>query len=105
MLKLNQPPGLHAPLPRIDHARKVIRMEGIADSPILQFLSRLAEIFQDRAAGKFELPLRNPGTYESRNTVDDPAKAFLTLLEGCSLLPRRLGFFKPRHVVSLSLSP
>src|SRR2546425_871455 len=105
MLKLNQLPGLHAPLPRIDHARKVIRMEGIAGSPILQFLSRLAEIFQNLAVEKLDLAFRTQGTYESRNTVDDPAKAFLTLLEGCSLLPRRLGFFKPRHVVSLSLSP
>src|SRR5258706_78433 len=70
---------------RVDLARKVIRMDGVAGGPILQFLSRLAEIFQDLAVEKLDLACRTQGTHKPRNSVDDQTKAFLTLLE-CRLV-------------------
>ena len=39
----------------VDHVRKVIRMDSVAGGPILHFLNRLAEIFQDLAVDKFDL--------------------------------------------------
>src|SRR4029077_6436760 len=73
--------GFDRVLPRVDHARKIIRMNGIAGGPILQFLSRLAEIFQDLTVEKFDLACRIQGTHKPRNGIDDPAEAFLTFLE------------------------
>ena len=54
MLILIRLPGFDRAPPRIDHARKVIRMDSVADGPILQFLSRLAEVVQDLAVEKFD---------------------------------------------------
>src|SRR5260370_42435420 len=56
-------------------------MEGVARGPILQFLSRLAEILQDLTVEKFDLARCVQGTHKPGNGVDDQAKAFLTLLE------------------------
>ncbi len=47
-------PGFDRASPRVDHARKVIRMDSVAGGPILQFLSGLAEIFQELAVEKFD---------------------------------------------------
>src|SRR6266446_4503519 len=66
-------PGFDRVPPRVEQARKVIRMNGVAGGPILQFLSRLAEIFQDLAVEKFHLACRTHGTYKPRNGVDDQA--------------------------------
>src|SRR6267142_326645 len=56
-------------------------MDGIAGVPILQFLRRLAEIFQELAVEEFDFARGTQGTHEPRNAIDDQAKAFLTLLE------------------------
>src|SRR6267378_7256906 len=57
----------------VDHARKVIRMDGVAGGPIPQFLSGLAEVFQDLAVHKFNLACRIRSRHKPRNTVDDQA--------------------------------
>ncbi len=74
-------PGFDRAPPRVDHARKVLRMDSVASVPILQFLSRLAEIFQDLAVDQFDLARGIQGTHKPRNAIDDQAKAFFTLLE------------------------
>src|SRR5258708_40098229 len=58
-------PSFDRPLIGVDHARKVIRMDGVAGGPILQFLSRLAEIFPDIAGKKFRDTGRISGSAES----------------------------------------
>jgi hypothetical protein len=58
-------------------------MHSVAGGPILQFLSRLAEIFQELTVEKFNLAGRVQGTHKPRNTVDDQTKTFLTLLQHC----------------------
>src|SRR6266849_7686354 len=79
-LKIMRLPGFDRVPPRVDHARKVMRMDSVAGGPILQFLGRLAEIFQDLAVDKFDLACRTQGTHKPRNGVDDQTKARLTLL-------------------------
>src|SRR6266478_2509130 len=66
-------PGFDRVLPRVEQARKVTRMDGVAGGPILQFLARLAEVFQDLAVEKFHLACRAHGAYKPRNGVDDQA--------------------------------
>ncbi|OLE63219.1 MAG: hypothetical protein AUG04_06295 [Deltaproteobacteria bacterium 13_1_20CM_2_69_21] len=66
-------PGFDRVLPRVEQARKVIRMDGVAGGPILQFLGRLAEIFPDLAVEKFHLACRTHGAYKPRNGIDDQA--------------------------------
>ena len=66
-------PGFDRAPPHVDYARKVIRMDGIAGGPILQFLSRLAEVFQDLAVDKFDLACRTQGAHVPWNGVDDQA--------------------------------
>ena len=56
-------------------------MDSVAGVPILQFLSRLAEIFQELAVEQFDLARGIQGAHKPGNAVDDQAKAFLTLLE------------------------
>jgi hypothetical protein len=56
-------------------------MDSVAGGPILQFLSRLAEIFQDLTVEKSDIACRTQGTHKPRNSVDDLTKAFLTLLQ------------------------
>src|SRR6266478_3044896 len=65
--------GLDRAPPRVDHAREVIRMDGVAGGPILQVLSRLAKIFQELAVEEFDLARGTQGTHEPRNAVDDQA--------------------------------
>src|SRR5258708_3274030 len=74
-------PGFDRAPPRLDRARKIIRMDGVARGPILQFVCRLAEIFQDLAVEVLDLARGAQGTNKPRNRVDDPTKAGLTLLE------------------------
>src|SRR6266403_2666688 len=68
-------------LPRVDHARKIIRMDSVAGSPFLQFLNRLAEIFQDLTVEKFDPARSIQRTHHPRNGVDNQTKAGLALLE------------------------
>src|SRR6202521_3153206 len=49
-------------------------MDGVADGPILQFLSRLAEIFQGLPVEKFDLACRIQRAHEPRHRVDDLAQ-------------------------------
>src|SRR6266853_1507247 len=56
-------------------------MDSVTGGPILQFLRRLAEIFQELAVEKLDLACGTQGTHKPRNGVDDQTKAFLTLLE------------------------
>src|SRR5216684_5517008 len=57
-------PRFDRALPRFGHTRKVIRMDDVAGGPIPQFLSRLAEIFQDLTIEKFDLARRIQGTHQ-----------------------------------------
>src|SRR5229473_3955273 len=74
-------PSFDRPLIGVDHARKVIRMDGVAGGPIPQFLSGLAEIFQDLTVDKFNLTCRIRCRHKSRNAVDDLAQALLIRAE------------------------
>src|SRR5258708_16811081 len=76
-------PGFEPAPALVDHARKVIRMEGVEGDPMLKFLSHLAEIFQDLAVEIFDLPCRTQGKHKPRNVVDDQTKALLTLPKRC----------------------
>ena len=67
--------------PHVDHAGKIIRMDRVAHGPILQFLVRLAEVFQDLAVEMFDLARGIQSTHKPGNAVDDQTKAFLTLIE------------------------
>jgi hypothetical protein len=57
-----------------DHARKLIWMNGVAGGPTLQFLRRLAEIFQDLPVEEFDLTRRIECKHETRNAIDDGAE-------------------------------
>ncbi len=57
-------------------------MEGVARGPILQFLSGLAEIFQDLTVDKFDLACRIRCRHKPRNAVDDLAQVLLIGTEG-----------------------
>src|SRR6266446_963995 len=80
-LKIMRLPGFDRALPRVDHARKVIRMDSVAGGPILQFLGRLAEILQELAVEELDLARGIQGTHEPRNAVDDQAKVLFIRLE------------------------
>src|SRR5258705_3253197 len=67
--KIMRLPGFDRAPPRVDHARKVIRMDGVAGGPILQVLGRLAKIVQDLAVKKFDFACRTQGTYKPGNGV------------------------------------
>jgi len=63
-------------------------MEGVTRGPILQFLSGLAEIFQDLTVDKFDFACRIRGRHKSGNAVDDVAQVLLVGTEGIlSALP------------------
>src|SRR5260370_33568403 len=64
-----------------DHARKVIRMNDVAGGPTLQFLRRLAEIFQDLVVEELKFPCRTHGAYEPGNAIDDHAQIVFALAE------------------------
>ena len=55
-------PGFDRASPRINRTREVFWMDSVASAPILQFLSRLAEIFQDLPVEEFDLASRAQGT-------------------------------------------
>ena len=75
-------PGFDRAPIRVDHARKIIGMVSVADAPILQFLSGLAEILQDLAAEKFDLACRIRGRDKTRKAVDGEAQALLIRPQG-----------------------
>src|SRR5260370_137052 len=80
-LHITRPPSFDRVPIGVGQARKVIRMEGVARGPILQFLSGLAEILQDLTVEKFDLARCVPCTHKPGNAVDDQTKTFLTLLD------------------------
>src|SRR5207244_10984659 len=77
MLRHNRLPGFDSALPSLDQERKVIWMDGVARSPILQFLRALTEIFQNLSVHKFDFALRIQCGNEPRNAVHDLAQALL----------------------------
>jgi hypothetical protein len=62
---------------RVDHTRKIIRVDSFVRGPMLQLLNRLAEIFQDLTVEEFHLAGGTQGTYKPRNGVDDQTKTLL----------------------------
>src|SRR5580700_1594470 len=50
-------------------------MDGVAGGPILQVLSRFAEIFQELAVEELDLARGTQGTHEPGNGVDDQTQA------------------------------
>jgi hypothetical protein len=49
-------------------------VDGVGGGPILQFLNRLAEIFQDLAVEELNLTCSIHGTHEPGNAIDNQAK-------------------------------
>ena len=66
MLNIKRLPGFDRAPIGVDHARKVIGMDSVAGGPILHFLNRLAEIFQDLAVDKFDLACRIRGRQQTQ---------------------------------------
>src|SRR5260370_22789216 len=66
----------------VDHARTVIRMDGVAGGPILQFLGRLSEVFQGLADHTSELHSHMYVIHKPLLAVDDHAQALLIRSEG-----------------------
>ncbi len=49
-------------------------MDDVAGGPTLQFLRRLAEIFQDLAVEELKFTCSTHSTYEPGNAIDDQAQ-------------------------------
>src|ERR1700680_2044809 len=82
MLELNRLTCLDGTLPGLDHTRDVVRMDGVAGRPLLQFLGGLSEVLQGLAVDDLDLASGTMGRNKSRNAVEDQAQALLTRLEG-----------------------
>ncbi len=82
ILNIKRLPGFDRVPIGVDHAMKVIRMNVVAGVPILQFLNRLAEIFQHLPVDEFDLARRTRGGNKPGNAVDDQAQALLIRPEG-----------------------
>ena len=79
MLNVEGLAGFDPAHPRRACAREVVRVNGIAASPVFQFLKRLAVIFQDLRDEEFDLTCRCHYRDKARNVVDDQAKILLVL--------------------------
>src|SRR5260221_9274481 len=77
ILEIKGLPGFDRTPPGLAHARKVIRMDHVAGGPILQLLSRGAEVFQELPVDEFDLASRAQGSHKPGNAVDDQAQALL----------------------------
>src|SRR6185295_4222265 len=55
----------------LDHARKIIRMNGIDQGPVFQLLARIAEILQGLAVEEFHVAHSARRSHEPGNVVDD----------------------------------
>src|SRR5258707_706270 len=82
MLERNRLTCFDGALPGIDHARDVVRMDGVAGRPLLQFLGSLSEVLQGLAVDNLDLAGSAMGRNKSRNAVEDQAQALLIRLEG-----------------------
>jgi hypothetical protein len=58
LLDLERFSSVYRSLPRSNHRGKIIRMNGVASRPALQFFERRAEIFQDMAVDAFDFARR-----------------------------------------------
>ncbi len=67
-------PGFDRARERGEHAREVIRVNGVGRGPTPHLLSRPAEIFQDLAVEGLDFALRIHGTHKPRNAIDDQAQ-------------------------------
>ena len=77
---------------RLDYARKVIRMNGIDEGPVLQLLICFAEILQGLAVEKLHLAHCARRSHEPGNVVDDlPPGQF----------PRTQGFLSPLAILDI----
>ena len=78
----------------LNHAGKVIRMNGIDEGPVLQILICLAEILQDLAIEELDLARCAQRSYEPRNVVDDlPPGHF----------PRAQAFLSPLAILDIQI--
>src|ERR1700675_2203085 len=82
MLHLNRLTGFDGALPGIDHARDVVRMDGVAGRPLLQFLGSLSEVLQGLAVDHLDLAGGTMRRNKSRNAVEDQAQALFVRPEG-----------------------
>src|ERR1700730_2738803 len=82
MLHLNRLTGCDGALPGIDHARDVVRMDGVAVRPLLQFLGSLAKVLKGLAVDHLDLAGGTMGRDKSRNAVEDQAQALFVRPEG-----------------------
>src|SRR5689334_20999956 len=71
--------GLDRMSPCGDRLRKVFRVNYITSGPLLQVFERLAEIFESLPVHEFHFAVRGHGCHQSRNSVEDQAKALLAL--------------------------
>jgi hypothetical protein len=67
-------------LPGGNHPREIIRMNKIAGVPSLQFLHRLAKIFEELAVDKVELTCGVLGADKAGNSIDNKAEFSLCIL-------------------------
>src|ERR1700676_2007079 len=82
MLELNRLTCFDGALPGVDHTRDVVRMDGVAGRPLLQFLGSLSEVLQGLAVDDLDLAGGTMGRDKSRNAVEDQAQALFVRPKG-----------------------
>src|ERR1700674_717152 len=82
MLELNRLTRFDGAPPDIDHARDVVRMDGVAGRPLLQFLGSPSEVLQGLTVDNLDLAGGTLGRNESGNAVEDQAQALFVRPEG-----------------------
>src|SRR5262245_42975891 len=88
--------GLERLFARLDHARKVIRMNGIDQGPILQLFTGFAKILQDLPVQKLYFAHCTGRSHEPGNVVDDlPPGQF----------PRTQGLLPPLAILDVYTGP
>src|ERR1700688_948752 len=78
-------------------------MDDIAGGPFLDFLRRLAKIFQELAVEELKFTCRSHGTHEPGNAIDDQAKTLFARAQGllgmlCRIEVQRV-VHRQRHLV------
>src|SRR5215813_4223620 len=77
MVKYDRLPRFDGAPPSLDNKRTVIRMNGVAGFPVLQFFNRIAEILDGLTIDKLNLAGSVHRGDEAGNAVDDQAQALL----------------------------
>ena len=65
----------------LDDVRKVLRVNGVARSPLFQLLQRPSGVFEDLVIDEFELAARGQECDQAWNAVDDQARLALAFAQ------------------------